>query len=230
MFTTPPPRSPSSPSESASLTSFLSTLSASNSVPRSSKSLFSPTQTVESAVTNGTGCTGRTEIEGTATKSLIGSVEGREEQEGGSWIKLEEEEPEEDRLEEFVVTEREYQEELKGFEGDEQRRFKFPQGEVEEEEKEEQEKVEIKEEEGLEDERNMSFIIRREEDEEEDARERLRVTASQEQEGLERSVTRSQSDFTRWLEDTMRLARGDGSSVVRFPLSLIHCFRVWRAE
>jgi len=229
MTTTPPPPS----SESASLTSFLSTLSASHSLPKSSKALFSPTQTVESAVTNGTGCTGSTEIEGTATKSLIGSVEGRAEQEGGGrWIKLEEEL--EDRFEEFVVTEREHREELKGFEGDEKRRFRFPQGEIEEEEEEEeeeeQEKVEIKEEEGLEDERNMSFIRREEDEEEEDERERLRVTASQEQEGLERSVTRSQSDFTRWLEDTMRLARGDGSSVVRFPLSLIHCFRVWRAE
>ncbi|GAA5862257.1 hypothetical protein JCM1840_001696 [Sporobolomyces johnsonii] len=40
------------------------------------------------------------------------------------------------------------------------------------------------------------------------------MTSSQEEEGLERSVTRSQSDFSRWLEDTMRLARGDGTSTI----------------
>ncbi|GAA6026176.1 hypothetical protein JCM11491_000608 [Sporobolomyces phaffii] len=31
-------------------------------------------------------------------------------------------------------------------------------------------------------------------------------------EGLDRSVTRSQTDFTQWLNDTMRLARGDGTT------------------
>lgn len=41
------------------------------------------------------------------------------------------------------------------------------------------------------------------------------VTPSQEEEGLTRSVTRSQSDFSKWLEDTMKMARGDGTSIVR---------------
>lgn len=41
------------------------------------------------------------------------------------------------------------------------------------------------------------------------------VTPSQEEEGLTKSVTRSQSDFSKWLEDTMKMARGDGTSVVR---------------
>jgi hypothetical protein len=42
----------------------------------------------------------------------------------------------------------------------------------------------------------------------------LPVTKSQEEDGLGRSVTRSQSDFSRWLEDTMANARGDGTSTV----------------
>lgn len=120
------------------------------------------------------------------------------------------EEPEEDGFEEFQVTEKEYEEELRGLRGEEARRFRFPQGEIEEE------RVDVKEEEGLEEERDRSFLREQQREEEEEARELRRVTASQEREGLERSVTRSQSDFTRWLEDTMRLARGDGSSVVRF--------------
>lgn len=41
------------------------------------------------------------------------------------------------------------------------------------------------------------------------------LTDSQEDALLEQSVTRSQSDFSHWLEETMRLARGDGSSTVR---------------
>ncbi|GAA6028758.1 hypothetical protein JCM8097_007381 [Rhodosporidiobolus ruineniae] len=40
------------------------------------------------------------------------------------------------------------------------------------------------------------------------------LTDSQEASGLDRDVTRSQSDFNRWLEETVRLARGDGGSVI----------------
>ncbi|GAA5839488.1 hypothetical protein JCM9279_005958 [Rhodotorula babjevae] len=40
------------------------------------------------------------------------------------------------------------------------------------------------------------------------------LTDSQEDALLEQSVTRSQSDFSHWLEETMRLARGDGSSTI----------------
>lgn len=43
----------------------------------------------------------------------------------------------------------------------------------------------------------------------------LSVTDSQEEEGLVKSVTRSQSDFSNWLADTMAHARGDGTSTVR---------------
>ncbi|GAA5922734.1 hypothetical protein JCM3775_006115 [Rhodotorula graminis] len=40
------------------------------------------------------------------------------------------------------------------------------------------------------------------------------LTDSQEDALLAQSVTRSQSDFSHWLEETMRLARGDGSSTI----------------
>ncbi|BGP41245.1 hypothetical protein JCM10449v2_005220 [Rhodotorula kratochvilovae] len=40
------------------------------------------------------------------------------------------------------------------------------------------------------------------------------LTDSQEGALLDQSVTRSQSDFSHWLEETLRLARGDGSSTI----------------
>lgn len=47
------------------------------------------------------------------------------------------------------------------------------------------------------------------------------LTDSQEDALLAQTVTRSQSDFSHWLEETLRLARGDGSSTVRLsPLTL----------
>jgi hypothetical protein len=38
----------------------------------------------------------------------------------------------------------------------------------------------------------------------------------QEQVGLDQPITRSQSDFSRWLQETMIHARGDGTSTVHF--------------
>lgn len=51
------------------------------------------------------------------------------------------------------------------------------------------------------------------------------LTNSQEEEGLIKEVTRSQSDFSRWLEETMKLAKGDGTSVVSLTLL---SRRLWR--
>jgi hypothetical protein len=41
-----------------------------------------------------------------------------------------------------------------------------------------------------------------------------RLTDSQEDVLLAQSVTKSQSDFSHWLEETLRLAKGDGTSTV----------------
>lgn len=47
-----------------------------------------------------------------------------------------------------------------------------------------------------------------------------RLTDSQEDVLLAQSVTRSQSDFSHWLEETLRLAKGDGTSTVSSATSV----------
>jgi hypothetical protein len=52
--------------------------------------------------------------------------------------------------------------------------------------------------------------------------ERDGLTDSQEDVLLAQSVTRSQSDFSHWLHETLRLAHGDGTSTVSFGRILFH--------
>ncbi|GAA5926812.1 uncharacterized protein JCM15063_000376 [Sporobolomyces koalae] len=210
MTTSPPLATPSPGADTASLSSFLEALSAASSLPTSSKRLFASEQPhvdetdLNSAQTRGTGATGTTETEGHATRSIVESVDRRDRQEGSaseagrtSWVNLEEEVSSDSSLADAV------QESLR-FPEVHEPQITAPQHShgimVKREESEEEEPICIK----LEDPdgdypQNTSL---------------LRVTSSQEAEGLDRSVTRSQSDFTKWLEDTMRFARGDGTSVL----------------
>ncbi|GAA5994642.1 hypothetical protein JCM5350_005344 [Sporobolomyces pararoseus] len=188
---------------------------------KSSTFLSSPTtteSTKKSAETDGTGCTGSSENTGQATRSLIQSVLGRESSEeerteeekessqeerggeSGSWIELEYEtvEPGCERMK--IESEQEKEMSLQ-FPEPYQPLSPSPSIIVKQEEEEEGEG------------NDTSFLLH-EESQLFDPLSLPRVTNSQEAEGLERSVTRSQSDFTKWLEDTMRLARGDGSSVI----------------
>lgn len=231
MTTTPPSSRPPTSSSTFSDTSFLEALSTAEALPRSMKaasptrqeehpSLFSPTNTTttvttnKSAETNGTGATGSTEREGQATRSLIESVNARQENressrkesesrdERESWIQVKEEEKEDEEMDER----RQLQDEMS---------LRFPcahrsstissRSRIKQEVDDDQDSFLAHEESRL---FQMCDLEHRPDLPH-------RVTNSQEAEGLERSVTRSQSDFTRWLEDTMRLARGDGSSVVR---------------
>ncbi|GAA5895764.1 tetratricopeptide repeat protein [Sporobolomyces salmoneus] len=217
MPNTPPPPT----SSASSLTgSFLEALSNSPPSPRQDPSFFSPTttngthETRKTTETDGTGATGSTEVKGQATRSLIESVAGREERsqqqeseheekqsskssggQGNSWIEVEE------GGEKSVKIEEEEEDEDDSLRFPEA--FRLPSS-----------ALVIKQEEEEDEEHDGLSLLRHEESQLFDYEAHRRVSNSQEAEGLERSVTRSQSDFTRWLEDTMRLARGDGSSVI----------------
>ncbi|GAA6059974.1 hypothetical protein JCM10212_001323 [Sporobolomyces blumeae] len=239
MATTPPRRpSPASPTEtstsSASLASFLEALSEASSLPRSSKHLFSPTQTNEgSAETGGTGATGDTEREGDATRSLIRSVTGRGEDRdkesrerltsadgasrgSGSWVELEEREGGDDIVDRGSS-------ERDGGSATESKTpsLVWPRTEV---------PLEGNDNASVASEVCEAPLAQNEADPSQMSIDRLSrddvgfddtdmfptavVTNSQEAVGLSTSVTRSQSDFTKWLEDTMRLAKGDGTSTM----------------
>ncbi|GAA5948817.1 hypothetical protein JCM3765_003912 [Sporobolomyces pararoseus] len=204
---TPPPPPPVPPPTTTTSTT-----------TKDSSLLFSPTttdSTKKSAETDGTGCTGSSERTGEATRSLIQSVQGREslerrkssQEESGSWIELETEK--EGRSLELKVEEEEDCERMKVEEEEEDLSLQFPDAYR----PLSPSPIDVKQEEAEEAGNDASFLLH-EESQLFDPHSLPRVTNSQEAEGLERSVTRSQSDFTKWLEDTMRLARGDGSSVI----------------
>jgi len=229
MMSTPPRRSSSSslkraqeiPHCSSCITPTLSPKEEED--PEEDLSLFSPKTTIstkKSLETDGTGATGSTEEKGQATRSLIASVDARQRaserensledtkgstNEGGSWIELENEVDGKIELNRKETTEEDERNSNQDVSLQFPEAYRLPRS------------ISIKQEE--EEDRYDSTFLRHEESE---LFENPRVTNSQEAEGLDRSVTRSQIDFTKWLEDTMRLARGDGSSVVRLLFSFFY--------
>lgn len=221
-MTTPPPSPPSS--SLASLVTALSEVDAASSAAL----LFSPHSS------RGTGATGSTEPAGQATRSLVGSVEGRERESApsakpetardevgsvvmSSWDRLSAHEPRAvDRT---------------GCEGSvEKRLVHLPTPEPDERrpagpaaklgspvrlsgENDDTSSIKAESDDGAAEQALLSPAVNDETPAPLPAHDGL--TDSQEDALLAQPVTRSQSDFSHWLEETLRHARGDGSSTVR---------------
>ncbi|GAA5864897.1 hypothetical protein JCM8547_009264 [Rhodosporidiobolus lusitaniae] len=222
--------SPSNDSTSESLASLRTALtSAQTELDRASALLFSPQSSKASRDTHATGATGSTEEAGAATHSLIASIDGRERTEAvlrslkrESVLSEEGTEESWDRAVSLVGSPRLRVGRPFVFLPTPEPEQALPEQQQEDEEEEEEEeeedmKIKIKQEDD-EGEAELAIIrasrVEEEQaqDEEEEEDIETGLTNSQEERGLESSVTRSQSDFDAWLEETMRLARGDGCS------------------
>ncbi|GAA5920272.1 hypothetical protein JCM1841_003012 [Sporobolomyces salmonicolor] len=221
---------PSTPT-SSSIHSLRSALSEAADTDRASRLLFSP----ESAKTAGTGATGSTESAGEATRSLVQSVAGRGSLSGALLDGATSEPGQMDcsgprntalqglpfsgsttmHSHRDTGSSEASWDQLSGSPSPPRQRPFFVQLPTPEPERtysviQEVERPYIKQEEDDEDDcLALAFEPTAQEEHRSPA-----MTSSQEEDGLERSVTRSQSDFSRWLEETMRLARGDGMSTI----------------
>ncbi|BGP25748.1 proteophosphoglycan 5 [Rhodotorula toruloides] len=220
-------------SESESVCSLRSALSEADETAKSARLLFSPA----SAKTNGTGATGSTEPMGAASRSLVGSVVGREGHNSVShdvfFAPTADQAATTDRIAAFARSpaQSEMSWDRLGSGASSSPRLGPPFVQLPTPEPEELlDSRTASQAYSAEQEQNSAVVdaadavhIKEESDDEalagcdapaavDNAADRL--TDSQEDVLLAQSVTRSQSDFSHWLEETLRLAKGDGTSTI----------------